>query len=184
MSPTLTNNKVSLRPIGPADAEAMFASLQNETVRHMTAAVGNYTREQVQQYCADIAADKTRADFAISANDRPKQTIGEVTINDVDKTNDSANFRIALYSEAFFGKGHGTAATQLVLGYAFKQMKLHRIELEVFDYNHRAMAIYERVGFVREGVKRQALHWQGRYHDIILMSMLHHEFKPTQEPKP
>lgn len=177
MESMLRGSKVSLRPIGPDDAEAMFASLQDPTVRHMTATVGEFTREQVQKYCRNIAEDEDRADFAIFANDQPQITVGEVSINEVDWDNQQANYRIALYGEAFFGKGYGSEATRLVLEYGFNHMNLHRIDLEVFDYNARAVAMYERMGFVREGVKREALHWEDRFHDVIIMSMLKHEFR-------
>ena len=54
----------------------------------------------------------------------------------------------------------------------FTHLPIHRISLDVFDFNPRAAHVYERVGFVREGVLRDALHWDGEYHDSIVMSIL------------
>lgn len=67
----------------------------------------------------------------------------------------------------------------MLVGHAF-EVGLHRVGLEVFDFNERARRTYEKVGFVVEGVRRDALRWDGRYHDAILMSALAHEWAPAQ----
>jgi RimJ/RimL family protein N-acetyltransferase len=97
-------------------------------------------------------------------------------LNEIDWLNRSANFRIALASQQFFGKGYGSEATQLIIDYGFRQLNLHRIELEVFDFNPRAQHVYEKVGFVKEGVRRDVLLWQGQYHSAITMSLLAPEY--------
>ena len=68
-----------------------------------------------------------------------------------------------------------------MLQYGFDQLKLHRIELEVYEFNPRAIHVYEKLGFVREGIKRQVLLWEGQYHDAILMSVLAHEYQREEE---
>lgn len=55
---------------------------------------------------------------------------------------------------------------------------IERIELEVFGSNARAMALYESLGFVREGVRRRARKLDGRYDDDVLMAL----FAPGLEP--
>lgn len=81
-----------------------------------------------------------------------------------------------MFDKAFFGKGYGTQATQMILAYGFEQLDLHQIDLEVYDFNPRAARVYENVGFMREGVKRDALLWDGTYHDAVVMSMLKPEY--------
>ncbi|NIW45005.1 MAG: N-acetyltransferase, partial [Gammaproteobacteria bacterium] len=68
-------------------------------------------------------------------------------------------------------------ATRLILEYGFRTLKLHRIELEVYDFNPRAQHVYEKVGFIKEGVRRDVLLWEGLYHSAIVMSILAHEFR-------
>ena len=55
-------------------------------------------------------------------------------------------------------------------------MNLHRIELEVFDYNPRAKAMYEKAGFKEEGIKREALYMNNEFHNVYIMSILKKEF--------
>jgi RimJ/RimL family protein N-acetyltransferase len=69
----------------------------------------------------------------------------------------------------------GTEATRLLVDHAFTEIEdppVHRIGLEVYEFNHRAVRLYERMGFRREGVLRDALHWDGGFHDALVMSML------------
>jgi ribosomal protein S18 acetylase RimI-like enzyme len=69
------------------------------------------------------------------------------------------------------GRGIGTALLQAVLGRA-RAMGLKRIELSVREDNPRAAALYERHGFVREGVERRAVAVDGNYWDLISMAVL------------
>lgn len=174
--PHLIGKNITLRPITPADAEAMFASLADKESQRLTGTQQTFTLEQVQNYCQKVATADDRADYAITRKDNPHY-IGEVVLNDIDEENRSASFRIALASQAHFGQGYGTEATQLILDYGFQTLHLHRIELEVYDFNPRAQHVYEKAGFVREGLRRDVLLWEGRYYNAITMSMLSHEYQ-------
>ncbi|GHE85800.1 hypothetical protein GCM10014715_47620 [Streptomyces spiralis] len=54
----------------------------------------------------------------------------------------------------------------------FEQLGLHRISLEVYAFNPRARRVYEKVGFLAEGVLRDALLWEGERVDAAVMSIL------------
>jgi len=51
------------------------------------------------------------------------------------------------------------------------------LELEVYDFNPRAIHVYEKAGFVREGVRRDVLLWDGVYQSAIVMSILKPEYE-------
>jgi len=59
-----------------------------------------------------------------------------------------------------------------VLAHAFGPLGLHRVSLEVFAFNARAIHVYEKVGFRHEGRMRDALWWDGAPHDTLLMAAL------------
>jgi RimJ/RimL family protein N-acetyltransferase len=105
--------------------------------------------------------------------------LGEAVINDLDPANAAANYRIALVGPEVFGRGYGTEATRLVVDYALDVAGLHRLHLQVFDFNPRAQRAYEMCGFVREGVHRDALHCEGGWHDAISMAILATDPRPT-----
>ncbi|MDQ1644055.1 MAG: hypothetical protein QOJ50_239 [Cryptosporangiaceae bacterium] len=96
---------------------------------------------------------------------------GEIVLNKLDRPNRSCALRIALRRD-YRDRGLGGEAVRLVLAHAFGTVGLHRVELEVYAFNARAQAVYERAGFVREGVRRDALYWDGEYTDAITMAIL------------
>lgn len=75
-----------------------------------------------------------------------------------------------------WGQGIGSEALRLVLNFAFNELNLHRVQLTVFAYNERAIALYEKLGFVREGVHREYLHRDGQRHDLLLYGLLRREW--------
>lgn len=72
-------------------------------------------------------------------------------------------------------------AMRLAVDYGFKQGNLHRIELGVYDFNPRAMRVYEKIGFKLEGILRDSLLWQGEYHNQHIMSILENEWTEIQK---
>ena len=69
------------------------------------------------------------------------------------------------------GRGVGRRLAEAAIA-AAKEQGAERIELEVFASNTRAIALYERLGFVREGVKRRARKLDDAYDDIVQMALL------------
>lgn len=171
--PTLMGDTVLLRPITAADADDMWADLQDAEAMRLTGSHATFERAQVDAWCASRAAQPDRLDLAVI--DRATGGwAGEVVINEWDPDNRSCNFRIALGPRGR-DRGLGTEATRLLVDHVFDTVDdppVHRIGLEVYAFNARAIRVYERVGFVREGVRRDALRWDGRFHDAIVMSLL------------
>jgi RimJ/RimL family protein N-acetyltransferase len=98
--------------------------------------------------------------------------IGIAGLHQVDEHNRQGMFGIFLGDARNRGKGYGTEATVLVTRYGFETLNLNRVWLYVFEYNKRAITVYERVGFEREGLLRQAHFVRGRYWNIVVMGIL------------
>ncbi|MGF7059057.1 GNAT family N-acetyltransferase [Brassicibacter mesophilus] len=134
------------------------------------------TKVGIRNYISKICSDNSRADFFI-VNKESDEIVGEVVINDIDWKNRSANIRIAIFQEENYNKKYGTDAMLAVLNFGFGIYNLHRIELQVYSFNKRAIHVYEKLGFKREGVLRDYLYFNNQYHDAIVMSILETEFK-------
>ncbi len=102
--------------------------------------------------------------------------IGNIGLHAVDWKNRVTTFAIIIGEKQYWGRGYGTEATRIILRFAFHELNLHRVELEVFDFNPRAIRAYEKAGFRREGTRRQAHYHDGRYHDAHTMAILRQEF--------
>lgn len=100
-------------------------------------------------------------------------------INEIDARTRSANFRIAIFDYKNLGKGIGSWAVQKTVDYAFSELHLHRLSLDVFSFNPRAKHVYEKAGFIQEGILRDAAMdpADGSYADVILMAILEDEWQ-------
>lgn len=102
--------------------------------------------------------------------------LGSTSLMDINHRIQSAMFGIAVGERSVWGQGYGTDATRVIIRYGFMELNLNRIELEVYDFNLRAIKSYEKVGFKHEGVRRQAGFRDGRHFDILVMSILRAEW--------
>jgi len=86
-------------------------------------------------------------------------------------------FSIGLFVPELRGRRLGRQITQLILGWAFGDLRLHRVELEVLASNHRAIRCYLACGFRQEGVRRQAELYPDGWRDFIEMAVLDSEYR-------
>jgi RimJ/RimL family protein N-acetyltransferase len=178
LKPMLTGDRVVLRPVEGADAAGRVELLSDPEVRRLTGTHGQ-VRPGVLERAERLYASKAAQDDELWLAVTDKHTgsyVGEVVLQELKAENWSCAFRIALVGPRGFGRGYGTEATRLILAHAFETVGLHRVDLEVFAFNPRARHVYEAVGFVREGTKRHALHWQGEWIDADIMAVLADEW--------
>lgn len=173
--PTLRGARVTLRPVREGDAAGLFKMVQDPESNRLTGTQRSFTFEEVTAWYGRVGGEADRIDCAVTLNEDGAY-IGEAVLNEIDETNRGANFRISL-KRAFWGQGYGSEAARLLLGYGFGALGLHRIGLEVFAFNPRAVRAYEKLGFKLEGRLREVLHWDGRYHDALVMSLLEREYQ-------
>lgn len=173
----IRGEKITLRSYQLDDADPLWDSIHNEEINKLTGTHSTFTREMIDGYIERQvkADDDSRASFIIESVDNPC-AVGEVVINDIDHDNHSGNIRISLFHEEDLNKGYGSEAMRLMTDYGFKELSLHRISLGVYNFNPRAIRVYEKIGYKREGVMRDALCWNGEYVDEIMMSILAHEW--------
>jgi RimJ/RimL family protein N-acetyltransferase len=169
--PTLTGRGVVLRPIVASDAADMHASLADAETMRLTGTTRTFTLEQVRTHCAGLEARTDRVDLAIRdpVDDR---WLGEVVLMDIDAAHRSAAFRIALAQARLAGRGLGREAARAMLAWGFDRLGLHRVSLEVYAFNARAIHVYEALGFRHEGRLREALRQDGAWHDALVMGLL------------
>lgn len=177
VKPTLTGELVVLRGLDEGDYDALKAAMDDPEVGRFTGSHEEISEERARQWMRTRKDTTDRLDLAI-VDKASGETVGEAVLNEWDPDNESCNFRI-LIGPRGQGRGLGTEATRLIVGYRIEVLGLHRIELGVYSFNPRAQRAYEKAGFVVEGVRRHALLWDGEWVDSIVMSVLAPEWKPV-----
>jgi len=103
--------------------------------------------------------------------------IGFIELDGILWTHGAAWFSIAIGLSEYREKGYGTEAARLTLAFAFQELNMHRVQATVFSYNRRSMAMFERLGFRREGAYREFIHRDGERYDMLLYGLLRREFE-------
>jgi len=175
VKPVLTGEKTVLRPFTAADAEAMWEILQDpDVVRFTFEPSTELTPERVRSFYGTRATVPDRLDLAVT-DPVTGELLGEVVLNEWDPRARSCTFR-TLVGPRGRGRGIGTEATRLIVGYGFEQLGLHRIELQAYGTNRRALRVYEKVGFAVEGVRREVQLRDGEWADEVIMGILDREW--------
>jgi [ribosomal protein S5]-alanine N-acetyltransferase len=175
-SPMLTGAHVILRAPREGDKADRLACPRSAEAVHMYG--GDYrnlkpvTIEEVEEWYEWHSSDPLR--WMIEAEGR---CIGNARLTILDGDNRRARYAIGLFDTTTWNRGHGTEATRLVLRYAFEKLHLHRVDLVVLEYNHRAIACYKKCGFVQEGVARETTLVAGHWHNDVIMSILEDEYR-------
>lgn len=113
--------------------------------------------------------------FTIVALDSPQPLVGHIIVFGIRAKDRLATIGIALGRE-YTGRGYGTDAMRVIVGYGFRELGLHRIQLSVAPFNPAGIRAYEKAGFVEEGRRRESVWHDGRWYDEVQMSILDHEW--------
>jgi RimJ/RimL family protein N-acetyltransferase len=139
------------------------------------------TVEANQQYLDAQLGKPNAFYFAIRPVD-DERFVGLINLSDIEWNHGVADLGMGIGREDW-GKGYGTEALAILLRFAFHELNLHRVGLTVFDYNDRAVALYESAGFVKEGTDREFLNRDGRRFDMHRYGLLRSEWETSLSPE-
>lgn len=134
-----------------------------------------YTFEDEQKWFDNLSATNDEYSFAIESLEDNKY-IGGCGINKINWKNSVAEVGVFIGDKDKWGKGYGTDAMRILIKFIFEQMNINKIKLNVFSFNQRAIKSYEKCGFKTEGVLRQEVFRDGRYHDDVVMAILKEDY--------
>jgi diamine N-acetyltransferase len=170
-------DKVYLRPLERSDAAVVAPWFNDEEIQRYISWYRPLTVEHEAERIAQMAADPRQALLGVAAIEGGL-LVGVCGLHDIDARTRAAWYGIAIGDKGAWGRGYGTETTRLVLDIAFATYNLNRVELRVNVDHPAALHVYEKCGFRREGVLRQAAVGRDGYQDLIVMSILRGEWSP------
>lgn len=114
---------------------------------------------------------------------RAWKLVGNCGVHGVSWMNRSCELGILIGEKDEWNKGYGAEAMTLLLKHGFETLNMNRVYLQVYDDNIRAVRSYEKAGFVLEGRQRQAVYKNGKYEDVLFMSVLRSEWMSRMKEK-
>lgn len=169
---------VRLRAYRTEDMEISLKLIEEEGLRDTLSmeVIFPYSTDAQKEYIENSMKknDKNIYNFAIE-DKRTKQYIGSCGINEYDMNKRIATIGLFI-SKDFQNKGYGTDALQVLCKFIFDELNAFKITLFYFDFNENARKLYDKIGFVQEGIYRKELFRYGKYHDVIHMGLFKEEF--------
>jgi RimJ/RimL family protein N-acetyltransferase len=175
--PSIRGEQVYLRPAERDDIDLFVRWFSDaETTRYL-AIRAPFSRAMEEKWFESMLEQQGKRQYhfviCLLADDR---AIGTAGFHQVNHEDGNAAFGISIGEKAEWSKGYGTDALRAICDFGFGQLRLERIELDVYQPNRRAQRSYEKAGFVIEGTLRHAHFSDGRHHDLLRMSLLREEW--------
>lgn len=171
----LKSERLILRTVKLSDAPDYTRWFNDkEIIRFMSFQAMPTLKEETKRL-EERLKSKTKSVFTVTLKNK---NIGFVSVNTFSSGN-YAGVGGTIGEKDEWGNGYGREAFETVIDYLFKKMKMNRVQLEVYSDNARAIKVYKRIGFKKEGVRRQC-HWNlitKKYDNEIMMSILKREWK-------
>jgi len=171
--------KVRLRAFEKTDLDKAHKFYNDPELQHFLSinAVMPLSREEEAAFiesCINPKDKNTSYTFAIET--MRGEFIGGCSYMRADMRNRTSFIGISIADKRYWGKGYGTAAMRELLKFLFLEKNLRKVLLEVYDFNKRGIACYEKLGFKQEGCLRQQFYRAGKYHDILVMALFSEDF--------
>ena len=174
--PTLTSGSVTLRPVQPTDAEAIYRGAQDPEVPKFTTLPANYTLENAINFSKDRAparhANRSELIFAIDSNllEENQGITGVISLHSLDFANHRAEIGYWMVKEAR-NKGICTAAVELLTEYGLITMGFRRIDALVDNRNEASKRLLLKAGYEFEGIlKKYVTRPDGNQIDMALFA--------------
>lgn len=119
-------------------------------------------------------------DFGIY-DKKTSKLIGSVDISSIDLENKHAEIGMAIGNKEYWGKGYGTDTVKTILDYCFDKLGLNKVYLDAWEENKRAIGCYLKCGFKKDGVLRESVFRDGKYHNKRIMSILRGEWQELKK---
>lgn len=181
--PTLTSERLSLRWLDDDDAPAIFEIFSHpEIARYWSSPA--YT--ELREASASIAKvhqqfrDHRCYQWGLVLGETG-QLVGTCTLVGLDAQNRRAEVGFAL-SHAHWRRGYMREALTLLIGFAFDDLALHRLEADVDPRNAASLRLLESLGFQREGYLRQRWIVGGEINDTVFLGLLGSEWQGREQP--
>lgn len=177
-------NDYSIRILTENDCDMLLEHRNNFTTWKNLTYILPISEEGQKNWVRNIGFDRTKMYFVARRQKWEEgvilveDDIGIVRIDEIDYLNDSCRIGCDVFCWER-SKGHTKGIMNLIIDFCFNQLGMNRLWLLVLDDNTKAIKAYKSVGFKKEGVQRQAIFRDGKYHDYQMYSLLKGEQNDT-----
>jgi RimJ/RimL family protein N-acetyltransferase len=164
------SDAVQIRRARVDDADFLLELILDDETRPFLGLADGLTRDDLLEEIARSDREpEAFGRFVIEAGGERVGSLGFRLVNERHRIAEAGRFAI---HPSRRGRGIGDEAARLFQRHLLVDLDLHRIELQIYGFNARAIAQAERTGYVREGVKRKAYLKNGAWQDAVLFGLV------------
>jgi len=177
----IAGEHVILRAFERDDAERCYRWMNDPNiVRTLKSRYPIAFQTEIEWLDRAMHANSAERHFAVERRD-DRSHIGNASLHDIDWVSRTSWFGLFIGEPTAWNRGFGGDAISTLVRFAFEDMNLVKLRINVFEYNERATHVLEARGFVAEGRLRRDFFRDGSYHDIVIYSIFRDS---TQETHP
>jgi len=176
----LKGKRIVLRPIEKTDVPDLLVWFNDPEVSQYLSLYLPMTRVGEEKWIEEVGTIRSMTDIVFMIDvieDKVVKSIGNCGLHKINWKDRNVEFGIAIGDKDYWGKGYGMEAAKLIIGYAFGQLNMHRISSGAYGFNTRSIKMQLKLGFKKEGVDREAIFKNGKYHNIIFFGLLRKEWQ-------
>lgn len=164
----LSGERVFLARLSKEDVREIYPYFSNVELTAYTGGWGStYSLEDEQAWIEDAVRNRPdRVLFGIFERESGR-VVGSTELRGINHHSGTATLGISLFDPAVWGRGYGTEATRLIVGYGMFHLNLFNVELKVWAFNERALGAYRRAGFREIGRRTGATALGGERFDDV-----------------
>ena len=169
--------KVRLRGIELSDLDFFFNwNMETETQRNLDWIWFPQSSSSVEEWIKTISLKKGENDeYFFVIEDLEGNAVGTISTNSINKINGSFKYGIAIV-DSERSKGYASEAILILLNYFFKELRYHKVNVEVYEFNDSSNNLHKKLGYKKEGQLREVKFTDGKYWDVIIYGMTRNEF--------
>jgi RimJ/RimL family protein N-acetyltransferase len=173
----IQGKSIVLRPLDPADVKSIARWHNDPEIMALFALTRTGSEQYWSEWLEKRLVSPNALYFGIVKKDGDR-LIGHIHLEEIYWSHRLCrDIGIIIGEKDEWSKGYGTEAMELMMGYAFGELGLHRLELMTFDFNERGMKVWKKCGFRQEGVMRRARLANGDWRDLIFYALLEDEYR-------
>lgn len=167
----ISGEKINLRTLEKKDLEKSLMWLKDPSVNmYLSRNFRGQTEEQELKWLEFIQNSNNDVAFAIEKKDSGLY-IGNCSLDKIDWERKSCEMGIVIGDKNNWNKGYGSDAVKTVTEFAFRELNLKSVQLNVYRYNRRAIRVYRKCGFKLKSIERKNHFYNGKYWDTLLMEL-------------
>ncbi len=168
----LRDDRVLLRAIEEEDAQILMDLINDPEVENAVYGWSYPVSLSAQKKWIANLSNNSTVRYAIEFEGR---MVGVAIISSIDMKNRTANMNIKLLQSAR-EKGIAARTVKLLIQYCYEELNLHCLTANVIERNSSSRKLWEKLGFQQDGILRDRVYKNGKYHNIIAYSLLKEEY--------